>query len=104
VHEVVQLTVAVAPPGLTETEADLVEAETYAGRRATLDVVVGMLIWNATSALCGADDEAACGDVPAPPAQPAAIAAIKANNVVRTVDVRVIMGAYARFDRQRSWC
>ena len=42
-HVVVQLTIAVAPPGLTVTDADLVEAETYAGRRATLEVVAGML-------------------------------------------------------------
>jgi hypothetical protein len=48
VQTLVQLTVTEAEPGVTETVADSVEGETYAGRRATLDVRAGTIIVNCT--------------------------------------------------------
>jgi hypothetical protein len=72
---------ALPPLGVTAIDADFVDAEIYAGRRAADDADRTM-IRNWTSALFDGGGVAE-GVVLPPPAQPAAIAVVKARTVAR---------------------
>jgi hypothetical protein len=81
---------ALPPLGVTAIDADLVEVEIYAGRRAVLDGD-RTVIWNWTSAVFFDGDGAADGVAVPPPAQPADSAAIRARTAARVLDAREIM-------------